>query len=299
MKWGYFFLLLLLLALLVFLVWVIWVHLQARKAGLPPPSWRRFVPFSGRGAGYGYGYRDQDRTGYYPTPRGGGITGWWKDKTAALWPRKRNARTMASESLYETNMDLEAGGEPRSQARTRAARGGGAGDDEAWDARVGGGIDGDGGLYYDHYNEPGSGGAYEPQHVFGGDSMLYSSDPADEHDDYLRASPLPRTALTPDPELHGEQEDEPPRGRSRSRDISSDLAGPSGQAAQGTKATVVPVEPEDPFGDHAGIGEHHDRDAGPPEGEEEDQPKDSMDSVHPVSPRPMVEERRGLFREDL
>ncbi|KAF8247095.1 hypothetical protein K440DRAFT_601492 [Wilcoxina mikolae CBS 423.85] len=77
--------------------WIIHTLLRARKLGLPPPTWRTFVPFVNKGKG-----------SYEPTrPRTGGLFGFLKPARGGY-----------------------------TGAQTRADRTRGAFDDQAWDARM-------------------------------------------------------------------------------------------------------------------------------------------------------------------
>lgn len=123
--WGLFFLLLFLLLIFAAVGWVGFTQYRARKAGLPPPSWKSYIPFIKGGS-----------TSNYPAPRTSGPFDWFKDKFAAL-RNKRSAR-----GAYEEPTE---GGTGYAGAR----RGRGLDQDDAWDARVANESDayGPGGYY--------------------------------------------------------------------------------------------------------------------------------------------------------
>ena len=108
MKWGLFFLFIILLFLALGGAWVIYTQVRARRAGLPPPSWRAYIPFTSSSSTY--------RDSSFPSPRRGGVVGWFKDK----FSRARNQRT--HRGAYE---DMETG-------RTGYGRNE---HDEVWDSR--------------------------------------------------------------------------------------------------------------------------------------------------------------------
>ena len=110
--WGLFFFLLFLLLIFAAIGWVVFTQYRARKAGLPPPSFKSYIPFLNRGS-----------AGNYPAPRSTGPLDWIKDKIAVL-RNKRSAR-----GAYEEPTE---GGTGYAGAR----RGRGLDPDDAWDARV-------------------------------------------------------------------------------------------------------------------------------------------------------------------
>ncbi|KKY27070.1 hypothetical protein UCRPC4_g01295 [Phaeomoniella chlamydospora] len=110
--WGLFFFLLFLLLIFGAVGWVAFTQYRARKAGLPPPSFKSYIPFLNSGS-----------SGNYPSPRSAGPIEWIKDKISSLTNR-RSAR-----GAYEEPSE----GAPGYSA---ARRGRGLDPDDAWDARV-------------------------------------------------------------------------------------------------------------------------------------------------------------------
>ena len=109
-----------LLVILILLAfgWIVFVHLRARRLGLPTPTFASYNPFA------------SSRTSYTPTPRTGGLIGWFNNKLHAF--RYRRDRTAGGS--YEEPLGTY--GAPSGGGRARA--GFGALDpDDAWDARVG------------------------------------------------------------------------------------------------------------------------------------------------------------------
>jgi len=141
--WGLFFFLLFLLLIFAAVGWVVFTQVRARRAGLPPPTFKSYIPFVGGGS---------SSSRNYPTPRQGGPIGWIKDRFASL----KNSRT--AQGAYEE--PLEAG----TMGRGRR----GLDPDEAWDARVGNEADayGPGGGQYEE-QELGLAPSHEP---YGGTS---------------------------------------------------------------------------------------------------------------------------------
>ncbi|PGH22977.1 hypothetical protein AJ80_02892 [Polytolypa hystricis UAMH7299] len=119
MRWGLFFLLILLFFLLAYFSWIAYTQYRARQAGLPPPPWKSYIPFTS--ASSSLQYRDTN----FPTPRRGGLVGWLKDRVARL----RNRRT-AHGSYEGAGTPLGGTGYNNRGARNVDA-------DEAWDARMG------------------------------------------------------------------------------------------------------------------------------------------------------------------
>ena len=113
--WGLFFFLLFLLVIFGAAGWVAFTQYRARRAGLPPPSIKSYIPFLGRSGA---------STGNYPAPRSTGPLDWLKDQIAAL-RNKRSAR-----GAYEEPTESGATG------YTGSRRGRGLDPDDAWDARV-------------------------------------------------------------------------------------------------------------------------------------------------------------------
>src|SRR4051812_14801030 len=96
-RWGLFFFLFFLLLIFAVIGWVIFTQWRARRDGLPPPSWRFYIPFLGgssRGAS----------ASNYPTPRSAGPIEWIKDQLGKL----RNRRT-AQGAYEETGSQQEQG----------------------------------------------------------------------------------------------------------------------------------------------------------------------------------------------
>ncbi|KAK2808061.1 hypothetical protein FQN49_008751 [Arthroderma sp. PD_2] len=115
MRWFAWLIIIILLALLAYAGWIVYSQVRARRAGLPPPPWKSYIPFMSSPATYG--------DSSFPTPRSSGVAGWFKDKIAAL----RNKRT--HQGSYEDHLE------------PRAYRGGAGGplseQDEPWDTRMG------------------------------------------------------------------------------------------------------------------------------------------------------------------
>ena len=134
---GLFFFLLFLLVIISFAGWVGFTQYKARKAGLPPPTWKHYVPFM----------KSSQSTTNYPTPRSSNPIEWLKDQFSKI----RNPRS-ARGAYEETNT----GGYTPSSARGR----GRGFEDDTWDTRVGGAHD-------DPYAAPGQGYAanYDEQEL--------------------------------------------------------------------------------------------------------------------------------------
>ncbi|KMP06762.1 hypothetical protein CIHG_08388 [Coccidioides immitis H538.4] len=193
MRWGLFFLLILFFAVIGCIGWVIYTQVRARRAGLPPPTWKSYIPFTSAPATY--------RDSSFPSPRRGGVVGWVKDKIESL----RNKRT------YRGAYEEPTTGGPGPY------RGAGADHDEAWDTRVGALEDGPYGHApgpYGHYDEQDFGRTprREPYDSAGYDAGLTRTD------------------------------EEPERGRSRSRD--------PGPPQEGLKLGDTGKPLENPFEDH-------------------------------------------------
>lgn len=126
--WGLFFFLLFLFLIIGAIGWVGWTQYRARQAGLPPPSWKSYIPFI-----------KSDGARNYPSPRSAGPIEWIKDKIAGM----RNKRT--AEGAYESRLE----GGTAYGGPTEGRRGRGLDPDEAWDTRVGNEADsyGPGGYY--------------------------------------------------------------------------------------------------------------------------------------------------------
>lgn len=114
MRWRVFLAFLVIIVILAYVGWIVYTQLRARRAGLPPPHWKSYIPFTSVSTST---YTDSS----YPTPRSGGPIGWIKDRIARL----RNRRT--HQGAYE--------GQPPA-APPRGYRGA-ADHDEPWDTRVG------------------------------------------------------------------------------------------------------------------------------------------------------------------
>ena len=95
-------------------------QIRARNAGLPPPSFKSYVPFL-------HADRSASATNY-PSPRSSGPVDWIKDQINKL----SNRRT-AGGAYEETGAGLETG---TAYAGGSGRRGRGL-DDDAWDTRVG------------------------------------------------------------------------------------------------------------------------------------------------------------------
>lgn len=121
-RWGLFFFLLFLLLLFAIIGWVIFTQWRARRDGLPPPSWRFYIPFLG-------GSSSGASAPNYPTPRSAGPIEWIKDQLDKL----RNRRT-AQGAYEETGGQQEQGVAYGASGPARRGRGV---EDDAWDSRVG------------------------------------------------------------------------------------------------------------------------------------------------------------------
>ncbi|KAF2761438.1 hypothetical protein EJ05DRAFT_473935 [Pseudovirgaria hyperparasitica] len=112
MNGGLIFLILLLLVIILSYVgWLVFSRRRASKLGLPPPSANPIAAFRARGSG---------GIGNIPTPRTGGLVGWFNDKFRAM----KNKRYASG--AYESS-----GTQARGSARAPLDP------DEAWDSRVG------------------------------------------------------------------------------------------------------------------------------------------------------------------
>lgn len=162
--WGLFFFILFFLIVFAAASWVIFTQLRARRSGLPPPSWRSYIPFLKSGGGGSSG-----AFGNLPTPRSSNPIEWIKDKVNSL-TRKRN-RT--AQGHYEEAGGYGGGNSAGLSAYGASAGvGGGAGGrrargmdpDEAWDTRVGNEADAYGPAGYHQEQElPGLNNPYESQ----------------------------------------------------------------------------------------------------------------------------------------
>jgi len=114
--WGLFFFLLFLLVIFAYGGWIGWTQYKARRAGLPPPSWKHYVPF----------VKSDQSTTNYPTPRSSGPLEWIKDQISKI----RNPRS--ARGAYE---ETGAGYAPPGRGRGRGF------EDDVWDTRVGGSHD--------------------------------------------------------------------------------------------------------------------------------------------------------------
>ncbi|KAL9109959.1 MAG: hypothetical protein Q9227_005482 [Pyrenula ochraceoflavens] len=128
--WGAFFLVLFLIVVFGALGYVGWTQYRARSAGLPPPSWKSYIPF----------LKSDSGSSNYPSPRSAGPIEWIKDKIAQM-QRKRTAA-----GAYEGAGGLEAGNTAYAGAGRRSR---GVDPDEAWDTRVGNEAD----MYAAPYEE--------------------------------------------------------------------------------------------------------------------------------------------------
>lgn len=131
--WGLFFFLLFLLIVFAAAGWILFTQVRARRSGLPPPSWRSYVPFLKSGSGSG-------AFGNLPAPRSSNPLEWIKDQLSNL----RRGRNRTAPGHYE-----EAGGYGGGDSAALSAYGGsgsaggggrgarGVDPDEAWDTQVG------------------------------------------------------------------------------------------------------------------------------------------------------------------
>ncbi|KAI9750620.1 MAG: hypothetical protein M4579_006389 [Chaenotheca gracillima] len=198
----------------------------------------------------------------FPAPAPGGVVGWFNDKIRAF----RNRQSRTADGAYEGTLH---GGRGR-----RSNRGFGALDpDEAWDARVGNEAD----VY-----EPG--GYYEEQELglHGGGVAPYGGSGYAGH-----------SASTPLAAPTSYDEDDTPRGRSRSREAPVNFVG-------GTQRGL-----DERYDEEMGTGRRHD-----PFG---DTAERSDMSMRGVSPRPVdtsghhqkasqddsPTERRSMFKENM
>ncbi|KAL2121519.1 hypothetical protein VTJ04DRAFT_5546 [Mycothermus thermophilus] len=93
--------------------WIIFTRVRASRLGLPPPSWKSYIPFFGSSSSYSG-----------PRPAPGGLIGWFNDRIRSL----RNRRTAAG--AYE--------GTSYNAGYSSTRRGFEHLDDDPWDSRVGG-----------------------------------------------------------------------------------------------------------------------------------------------------------------
>lgn len=211
--WGLFFFLLFLLVIFGAAGWIIYTQVRARRAGLPPPSFKSYIPFTGQSS-------RSTGTSNYPTPRQGGVVGWIKDHMAAL----KNRRT--AQGAYEE--PLESGIVAGAPIGGRGGGRRGLDPDEAWDARVGPEAD----LAY------GPGGYYEEQELGLG--------PERSHEPYGGTGyGGPPTGSLP---AYGDGGD---RGRSRSREPDAFVAGAQRGLDQRFDKEVGRESRQNPFGDTA------------------------------------------------
>ena len=213
---GDFFIVLVVLILLGGGGWVAYTQIRARRAGLPPPTLKSYIPFlHGR----------DDATANYPAPRSGGIGGWIKDKLDGL----RNKRT-AGGAYEEAGLAGGVGGAGGGGAGSSSRRGHRMDPDEAWDARVGGEADAYGpGGYYEEQEL-----GLRPHEPYGGAG-------------YGASTPGLVPAM---PEYgHGDE-----RGRSRSREPETYVGGGQRGLDQRYAEEMAGAGAQsDPFGDHAEV----------------------------------------------
>ncbi|KAL1955402.1 hypothetical protein VTO42DRAFT_8622 [Malbranchea cinnamomea] len=206
MNWGLFFLLIIPLLLCFGVAWIVYTQVRARRAGLPPPSWRAYIPFTSASSTY--------RDSSFPSPRRGGIVDWFRDQYAKIRYRRTHR------GAYE---DMES---------RRTAYGGGE-HDEVWDSRLGGDDTG--------YGQGGPRGYYE-EHEFDFVSTLRDSP-------YNSYSGQGYTV----------KDDEPERGRTRSRD-------PPVQVKPSSPDELEPKPLPNPFGDNAEVSQLRDVSPRPEQG---------------------------------
>ena len=219
MAWRVFFVLVILLAVFAYAGWIIYTQVRARRAGLPPPHWKSYIPFTSTSTST---YRDSS----YPTPRSGGAMGWIKDRIYRL----RNRRT--HEGAYE--------GQP-----TAAPRGyrGAAEHDEPWDARVG----------TEHDNAYGPPGYYESQEL----GMAARSTPY-EGAGYGVAEGGNKTSANEsmDRDLErGRSRSREPSSRPETRGTEGNPQNPFGDHAEGSNLRDVSPRPEPENSTHRNSGE--------------------------------------------
>jgi hypothetical protein len=279
--WRLFFLLLFLLLLLSAIAWILFSQIRARRSGLPPPTWRSYLPFirsrgsSGSNSG---GFSN------LPSPRSTNPLEWLKDKLTLL----RQGRNRTAQGHYEEAGGYPGGGSsgtapPPYAGASSSRRPRGTDPDEAWDTRVGNEADA--------YAGSGPGGYHEEQEL---------GPTSGRANPYAGAAAAAAAAMP----AYGEGAD--PRGRSKSRDPP-----PSGvMGAQGRLDTRYELET-------GGKSSQQQRglDASNPFSDANEAP-----SLRGVSPRPGPElhggpeskgkggggpledspsERRSMFRESL
>jgi hypothetical protein len=142
--WGLFFFLLFLLVIAAAIGWIVFTQIRARRSGLPPPSWRSYVPFLKSGGGGGFAN--------LPSPRSSNPIEWIKDKINTL----RQGRNRTAQGHYEGTSGYGAGA-PAAYGGAGGRRARGMDPDEAWDTRVGNEADA--------YGAAGPGGYYEEQEL--------------------------------------------------------------------------------------------------------------------------------------
>ncbi|KAI9848225.1 MAG: hypothetical protein M1838_000613 [Thelocarpon superellum] len=240
---GIFFIILAILIVAGVIGWIVTIHLRAQRLGLPRPTLASYIP----------GYHPAGSRGYSSAPSGG-VLDWVNDRWHAITSR----RDRTAGGAYE---------EPLSGARGRRSnRGISALDpDEAWDTHVGAEADGYGpGGYYEEQElglHPGGTGAY----AGGG-----------------YAGQTPGTSAILRAEGPGYDDEERPRGRSRSREPAPFGAESSHEG--GGKAG------HDPFGDHAERSDMSLRGVSP-------RPMDAEVAHAPAKEDDSPTERKSIFRE--
>ncbi|KAI9805503.1 MAG: hypothetical protein M1825_000754 [Sarcosagium campestre] len=251
-----FFIVISVIFILVVLGWVITTQLRARRLGLPPPTLSSYNPFASSSRNY-------------PSASGGGVAGWFSDKLGAL----KNRRGRTSGGGYEEPLTSSGGG---GRGR-RSGRGFDALDpDGAWDTRVGTEADayGPGGYYEEQ--ELGLHGSGTGTGPYGGSGYGGQSG----------------TIAAPRGGPPAYDDEDAPRGRSRSRDPPSAFIGGSKAGLDDRYEQEMGRKPQDPFGDAAERSELPLRGVSPrPIDAAGHRTKPSQDDSH--------SERRSVFREAM
>ena len=193
--WGLFFFLLFLLLIFASVGYIAFTQYRARRAGLPPPHWKSYVPFLSS---------PSSSSSNYPSPRTANPLEWIKDKFAGL----RNKRT-ARGAYEETGAGGGGGG---AGAAEQGYAGGGRGrgaraEDDAWDSRMGRDHDGDIGI--DDHAAGGAGGYAGPGGYYEEESLGLAPTPG-------LGAPEPYSSNAQTEYLGANTSYEPQRGRSKS-----------------------------------------------------------------------------------
>lgn len=223
MAWRAFFAFLVIIVVIATVGWIVYTQVRARRAGLPPPSWKSYIPFTSASTST---YRDSS----YPTPRSGGPIGWIKDRIARL----RNRRT--HDGAYE--------GQP-AVAPQRGYRGA-ADHDEPWDTRVGN----------DHDTAYGPPGYYESQELgMAPRGTPYDGAGYEAGEGGSKAGAGNTDTMDRDLERGRSRSREPSSSRPETRGTDKNPQNPFGDHAEGSNLRDVSPRPEREHSTHRTSGE--------------------------------------------